>query len=321
MKNVIEAIKSLWNFISAIFNKKDEEVKKSRKEEVSEYTLAQMKELWQKEHYPKITEAGALCYEFAWKKIPEEMKEKKFLDLTYADWQSVVDEVRKSGLSFSSQKRIKNFCGQLYKCAIKEGICEKNFAYMIEMSKNIPVVEKTVFTSEELKKLWTHKTSENVMLVLILIYTGVRVSELLRVRREEDVFLADNYFIIRQSKTYAGTNRPIPIHKFILPFIKYFYELSYKRGSVYLFCDRHGEMLTYRFFRYHFKKVMERFGFNHTIHECRHTFASLLDDNGANEMCIKKILGHAGFGVTKKVYTHKNLEQLFEAINTIKKKY
>lgn len=58
MKNVIEAIKSLWNFFSAIFNKKEEEVKKSRKEEVSEYTLAQMKELWQKEHYPKITEAG-----------------------------------------------------------------------------------------------------------------------------------------------------------------------------------------------------------------------------------------------------------------------
>ena len=47
----------------------------------------------------------------------------------------------------------------------------------------------------------------------------------------------------------------------------------------------------------------------HTPHECRHTCATMLDNAGANDTAIKRILGHASQGVTKRVYTHKSLHE------------
>ena len=55
----------------------------------------------------------------------------------------------------------------------------------------------------------------------------------------------------------------------------------------------------------------------HRPHDTRHTCVSLLTKEGVDERIIKKIVGHAGKGVTQQVYTHMDMEQLLEAINKI----
>ncbi|MBP1968161.1 integrase [Virgibacillus natechei] len=62
---------------------------------------------------------------------------------------------------------------------------------------------------------------------------------------------------------------------------------------------------------------MEDLEMNHKPHDCRHTFASLMDNAGANKISIKKIMGHASQGITDKVYTHKNIDELKKAIDLI----
>lgn len=57
---------------------------------------------------------------------------------------------------------------------------------------------------------------------------------------------------------------------------------------------------------------------NHTPHECRHTFRSRLDSAGANKVCIDRIMGHSSGNTGERVYTHKTLEELKEAIELIK---
>lgn len=55
-----------------------------------------------------------------------------------------------------------------------------------------------------------------------------------------------------------------------------------------------------------------------STHDGRHTFASLMDDAGANEVCIKLIMGHSmRNNVTKEVYTHKTTQQLIDEVNKI----
>ena len=41
-----------------------------------------------------------------------------------------------------------------------------------------------------------------------------------------------------------------------------------------------------------------------TLHECRHTFASLLIDSGANPKAIQQFMGHSKIQTTFDVYGH-----------------
>ena len=56
----------------------------------------------------------------------------------------------------------------------------------------------------------------------------------------------------------------------------------------------------------------------HSPHDCRYTFTSLLDSAGANEVCIDRLVGHALKSLTKRTYTHKDIEELCAAIELIK---
>ena len=63
--------------------------------------------------------------------------------------------------------------------------------------------------------------------------------------------------------------------------------------------------------------IMEQLGFDHCPHECRHTLRSRLDSAGANKKCIDLILGHKSKDVGERVYTHKTIEELKQAIELI----
>jgi integrase len=189
-----------------------------------------------------------------------------------------------------------------------------NYAPMLQLDRHIPVHNKVPFSEMEIRRLWHYYNRySGVDIVLILIYTGLRVGEFLRVEMKRDVFLEDRYFIVRESKTEAGRNRMVPIHRDILSFFKA------RKNYEYLATNRKGQRYTnYTSFRNMYADVMKKMNMSHTIHETRHTCATLLDSAGANEMATKKILGHAGTGITKQVYIHKYLSDLLEAIDLVK---
>ena len=62
---------------------------------------------------------------------------------------------------------------------------------------------------------------------------------------------------------------------------------------------------------------MEDFGFNHKPHDTRHTFATRMHNAGADPLCTKIILGHSIKDLTERIYTHKTIEQLIEAVNML----
>ena len=62
---------------------------------------------------------------------------------------------------------------------------------------------------------------------------------------------------------------------------------------------------------------MEQLDMDHKTHDCRHTWFTLMDKAGANKVAIKKIGGHASYQTSEKVYTHKDIEDLKEAIELL----
>ena len=61
------------------------------------------------------------------------------------------------------------------------------------------------------------------------------------------------------------------------------------------------------YYKDHWMHIMDQLGMNHKPHDCRHTFATMMNNADANKTSIKKIMGHNSYVTTEKIYTHKDL--------------
>lgn len=172
---------------------------------------------------------------------------------------------------------------------MKNDIVEKDYAQYVDVGKREGKINRKIFTQDEIDKLFKYANSfEYVDTVLIMIYTGLRIGELLDIKIE-NVHLEERY-MVGGKKTEAGKNRIIPINRKIESFIKKYYEEN--RDKEYLITNAFGRQMQYSNYRREkWDNIMEKMEFDtHKPHDCRHTFASLMDNAGANKLCIKRIM-------------------------------
>ena len=211
---------------------------------------------------------------------------------------------------YSTQGAIKNLFGHLDRFAMELDVIQKMYSTLTTAAP-VPETSKVPFTDDEIEKLWTIQNQEWVDTVLILLYSGWRITELLTLK-SENVDL-EHGTMKGGIKTRNGKDRIVPIHSKIQPFV----EQWMNRGTEYLITDKDGKKMTDTQYRPYFKVIMEQLGFSHCPHECRHTLRSRLDSAGANKKCIDMILGHKSKDVGERVYTHKTVAELKAAIELI----
>lgn len=220
------------------------------------------------------------------------MYKQRFCEITYLALQSTVDTSCKT---YYSKKEVKKLLNQLYKYAEKLGVVEKRLSEYIECGKNEKKSTRRPFTKDEINILWENKNKiEYEDLILILIYTGLRISELLDIKIE-NVHLDEKY-MIGGGKTKAGRDRIIPLHRRIIPIVSKYYNKN--KDKVYLITNKLGKQMKYdNFYKMRFKPIIKELGLSeHHIHDSRHTTISLLNSAGANKSCIKKLVGHSTGG-------------------------
>lgn len=233
-----------------------------------------------------------------------------FAELKTADFQKLINDCDKG---YASKKSIRIVCNLITKYALANDIVQKNYVELVKLPPQTESRIHTPFSVQELQTLWSNSADIGVQSVLILCYTGLRPTELMKI---EKVNVDLEQKVMRGGiKTAAGKGRLIPIADKILPFVQAAYERS---SGDYLYCGDKGEQLNYDAYRSkYWTPVMNTFKFNHLPHDGRHTCATMLDNHDINVKIKKLILGHASGDVTEKVYTHKTVEQLLEAINKI----
>ena len=190
---------------------------------------------------------------------------------------------------------------------------QKNYAQMVDIEKlksGYTKRKKAVFTGEEIRSLWNIASDNGLAeMLIILLYTGLRVSEMVDLK-SEDVDIDKKCFYIRKSKTAAGV-RTVPIADCIMPIFQknvskpYIANPSDQRVSV---AHLQG---------YALPRLMETLGMNHTFHETRHTFISMMAEAGVDERITKSIVGHAGGSITENVYTHISVQPMLDAVNML----
>ncbi len=261
---------------------------------------------WSKRKYESINERTAKNYISIYNHF-EALHNMPFSSLKTYHLQEIIDKNK----SNSTIKHFKSFINMLFEYAIKNEIIEKNIASFLEMPKVEIKKPKVPFTQKEIKTLWKHKNNEFINFILIQLYTGARITELLEVTLD-NVNLKDRSIYIAKSKTPAGV-RTIPIHKDILEFIKY----SVENNKKYLF-ERKNKPISYQYYIKHiFKPIMEYFKMAHTPHETRHTFISQCDRLELNGVAVQRIIGHSNNNITKH-YTHKDINDLILVIDKFK---
>ena len=234
--------------------------------------------------------------------------DKPIRDVKTVHLQNLMDGV---DLKPRTKKSMRGTLVQMYKYAVNNEMVSKNYAEAIEITEKAESVG-AIFTEDEIKLLWQNKDDVVVQRILILIYTGMRVNELLKLKRS-DINLEEGY-AIGGSKTDAGKDRIIPFHDAILPMVKeqlgeneYLIQGNSKKGN-----------MVYSTMQYQVKEVMDRLGMSHKIHDTRKTAVSIMHSNNIPMEIIRIIVGHSGKGVTEQVYLRKTPKELVEAVNMVK---
>ena len=281
--------------------------------EASKTTFEEVFEKWSAEKFPTISASNVKGYQASYK-CCQLLHKRIFKELKLKDLQSVIDTC---GKNYPTLRKLKVLLNQMYEYAMKYELCNKDYSQYIDIlkfkNKNPNKTDRKPFTENEINALWTQQNNIYAQIVLMLIYSGVRVSELLDLKCK-DVNIKEHYFKVVESKTDNGI-RIVPIHNKTYPIFKKWYS----EDCEYLLHTPDGKHFTYRnYYDSYWTPVMELIGSTHKPHDTRHTCISMMTEKEVSPTLIKKIVGHSGaMSLTEKVYTHVNVQELLEAINKI----
>ena len=137
---------------------------------------------------------------------------------------------------------------------------------------------------------------------LVMIYTGMRYGELTQATPEL-VHLSDGY-MLGGRKTEAGKTGEI----ILVPIIRSIVKQLVVDGGLPRVSDTA--------FRKHFDAALKRAGVRpHTIHECRHTTATVLAIAGVPPAIISDVMRHTSYVQTME-YTHASRAAKLEAVTS-----
>lgn len=274
----------------------------------SRRTFGEVKDLWLEYYKKKINKKSTLI-SLDNRIVPlEPLFNKEIANIRLLDMQEVFDNIN---LSWNTKNAYKSTLNMIFDFALKNDLITSNRVRFIELGKKENIIERKIFTKEEIEALWNNTDKKYVCFILILIYTGMRVGELINLKIS-DIDVENKILQITKSKTENGV-RSIPINSKI-------FHLVTKNISVYqdYFLEKDGKPLTYQMFSSRFMKALKEIKIlKHTIHDTRHTFATLLNNSNANSTSITKLIGHSDFRTTENTYTHKDTNELRKAIESI----
>lgn len=279
--------------------------------EMSRTTFKEIYERWLKDTFDEEANRSSVKNYTTAFKHSKPLHNMVMADLRPHHMQAVMDACK----SHDAAKRVQLLYQQMYKWCINHDAIKKNYADRTRVKQIHEPAKKNAFSSEEIKLLWDHVDDQPYLgIVLILIYSGVRISELMDLKKE-DVHLDDQWFMVQASKTNAGI-REVPIADKVLPLWKHFVE---KSQCEYAITTIEGQKFSYENFRKRYwAPMLQQLNMKHTVHETRHTLISQLVMLNVNQTIIKKIVGHKSImNLTEKVYTHIDMSELIKAVNLI----
>ncbi|HCH74436.1 MAG TPA: hypothetical protein DEV87_04555 [Clostridiales bacterium] len=208
--------------------------------------------------------------------------------------------------------------------------------YVANKIKRPKIVEKQVdcFTCQEQKKIEQyvlHSPKDKLFGVVLCLYTGLRIGELLALTWKDIDFGKGLLFVsttchdgndgcnhirIIDSPKTVHSRRVIPLPKQILPLLK---NLKKRSNCEYIIADGDKPVFV-RSYQRTFELLLKKLGIEHKgFHSLRHTFATRALECGMDVKTLSELLGHKNATVTLNRYAHSLLEHKTDMMNRLGK--
>ncbi|AJD06266.1 integrase/recombinase [Campylobacter lari] len=179
-----------------------------------------------------------------------------------------------------------------------------------EVSKFLDAIDNTDFKSN---------TIRNRLIIKIIIFTGIRVSEAINIKLK-DISEENDLYIIR-IRAKGNKYRVVMIKKELIEHLLKDVRVNYLSCDGLLFVNRNGKALTQAYISRIVEQILFKAGIRkqkNGAHMLRHTFATLLYKKQKDLVLVQEALGHASLN-TSRIYTHFDNEKLKLAAEVAKK--
>lgn len=163
-----------------------------------------------------------------------------------------------------------------------------------------------------------------------MLFTGMRIGEILAIKLDD---IDENYLYVSQTmtrdendKTILGTKtktskskRPIAINTTIKQILDSSLSEHIKNKQNLLFCDRNTKGIIKP---YEVNSYLSRLNKKNSIannlhnHMLRHTYGSILLQNGVDIQTVAELMGHTAIGITQ-IYMHSTKELKTKEVNKL----
>ena len=279
-------------------------------------TLQQVYDAWLPAHEARVSKSTMDCYRAAFKYF-DDLRYRLIADIDVDELQECLDACPRARRTRENMKAV---IGLLYKYAIPRHQATMNLAEYLHTGDNDKST-RPPFSPEQVERIRQRiGITPYADVVYVLIYTGFRPAELFSLTK-------DSYrdgVLYGGIKTEAGKDRAVPVSPKVLPII----EEHVTNCHGFLFPRENGEQMTVAYFRdYCFYPVLAAAGIQpiptadrpayYTPYSCRHTFANLLKGASGSDVDKAKLIGHADYTTTKKMYQSAELEAMRKIIEEL----
>ena len=204
------------------------------------------------------------------------------------------------GTSYLFKIELKNWGG----LSGKSGTKLPSFMNKVEIDKFLNAIDTFEFTE--------NIAYRNRLILKIIIYTGVRVSEILNLKMK-DIFKEENVYLL-QIKGKGNKPRVVMIKSSIIENdLKHLLDIRVCNSDL-LVCNQKGERLTQAYVSRIVENILISAGIRkekNGAHMLRHTFATLLYAKHHDLILVQEALGHADIN-TSRIYTHFDKDRLYK---------
>ena len=204
------------------------------------------------------------------------------------------------GTSYLFKIELKNWGG----LSGKSGTKLPSFMNKVEIDKFLNAIDTFEFTE--------NIAYRNRLILKIIIYTGVRVSEILNLKMK-DMFKEENVYLL-QIKGKGNKPRVVMINSSIIENdLKHLLDIRVCNSDL-LVCNQKGERLTQAYVSRIVENILISAGIRkekNGAHMLRHSFATLLYAKHHDLILVQEALGHADIN-TSRIYTHFDKDRLYK---------